>query len=149
MHPADLEAFVDEALGGLPEPRAPHTLLPRVLAAAQHWSLRPWYARAWFTWPRGWQVAAVIALSAIAGASAVLLPGLYGTAVQVTLPVVGRFATAADYMTVAADVGQVLWRTLLQPLAEYAFAFVLVMCLACAVFGMALNQVVLGRMSER
>ena len=34
-------------------PRAPHTLLPRVLAAVQAWAQRPWYERAWFTWPLG------------------------------------------------------------------------------------------------
>ena len=47
MNPADLETLVDCKLKALPTPRAPHTLLPRVLAAVQEWTLRPWYTRAW------------------------------------------------------------------------------------------------------
>ena len=55
MDPADLETFVDGELRRLPLPRAPQTLLPRVLAAVEQWRERPWYARAWFTWPLAWQ----------------------------------------------------------------------------------------------
>jgi hypothetical protein len=36
-----------------------------------------------------------------------------------------------------------------EPLVVYAFGVVLLMCLACAVFGAALNHVAFGRMSEQ
>ena len=62
MNPTDLETLVDRELRRLPALRAPHTLLPRVLAAVQRWSQRPWYARAWFTWPIGGQIASAAAL---------------------------------------------------------------------------------------
>src|ERR1700736_1870656 len=74
MHPVDLETLVDRELRQLPLPRAPHTLLPRVLAAVQAWAQRPWYERAWFTWPLAWQMASVSALILIVCAGAALLP---------------------------------------------------------------------------
>ena len=70
---ADLEQRVDRELRRLPAPRAPHTLLPRVLAAVEAWVNRPWYTRAWFTWPLGWQVASV-ALLVLAVAGVWMLP---------------------------------------------------------------------------
>ena len=39
----------------------------------------------------------------------------------------------------------VIWRAIVRPVAPYAFAFAALMCLACAVFGAALNHVVFGR----
>ena len=58
----DLERVAQRALERLPAPRAPHTLLPRVMAAVQQWTRRPWYARAWVTWPLGWQALSTAAL---------------------------------------------------------------------------------------
>jgi hypothetical protein len=39
----------------------------------------------------------------------------------------------------------VIWRATLQPLVPYAFVLVVVMSLACAALGAALNRVALGR----
>ena len=64
MNTPDLEPRVDRELRRLPAPRAPHTLLPRVMAAAEAWAERPWYTRAWVTWPLAWQVVSVAALVA-------------------------------------------------------------------------------------
>src|SRR4051812_35357151 len=74
MHPADLETLIDRELRQLTPPRAPQTLLPRVIAAVQAWTARPWYERAWFTWPLGWQLASIAALLVVVAASALLLP---------------------------------------------------------------------------
>lgn len=152
MRPADLERLADRGLRDLPLPRAPQTLLPLVMAAVQEWALRPWYTRAWFTWPRGWQIAALAALALLAAGSAVLLPGAGRAAMWTVAPFAGpasELATVREYVRVAAEVGRILWRTVLAPLTGYAFAVVLLMCLACAVFGTALNHVVAGRMSEQ
>src|SRR6185436_18949429 len=59
----DLERRVHEELRRLPAPLAPSTLLPRVLAAVDAWARRPWYERAWFTWPLGWQIVSAAALA--------------------------------------------------------------------------------------
>lgn len=154
MRSADLETVAHRALRALPQPRAPHTLLPRVLRAATAWSLRPWYARAWFTWPREGQVTALAALCAVAAVGLLLLAATVQAAIARILAVSGgrlmhAAAAAAEDLAVAVDAGQVVWGTLIQPLAPYAAAIVIVMCVACAVFGLALNQVALGRMSER
>src|SRR5580765_5228087 len=77
MYPADLDRLVDRELKHLPSPRAPHTLLPRVLAAVEHWTLRPWYTRAWFTWPLAWQIVSLTALALLVVAGALLMPSAW------------------------------------------------------------------------
>jgi predicted permease len=126
MNPADLQRIAHRELRRLPAPRAPHTLLPRVMAAVQEWSLRPWYARDWFTWPEALKVASAIALVLLVFGSALLWPRLEAAFTPVVVP------------------ATVLWRMLLEPLVPYAFVFVMSMCLACAAFAAALNQVVRG-----
>jgi hypothetical protein len=84
MHPVDLEILVGRELRRLPVPRAPQTLLPRVLAAVQAWAQRPWYERAWFTWPVGLQIASIAALIVIVVVGAVVMPGTITAAGAVT-----------------------------------------------------------------
>jgi len=124
MNPADLQRLAHRELRQLPMPRAPHTLLPRIMLAVQEWSSRPWYSRAWFTWPAALKVASAAVLLLLIAGSALLWPRIETTLTPVVLPAV------------------VLWRAVLEPLVGYAFVFVMVMCLACAAFGTALNQVV-------
>ena len=126
---ADLEQRVDRELRRLPAPRAPHTLLPRVLAAVEAWVNRPWYTRAWFTWPLGWQVASV-ALVALVVVGVWLLP------------------PAPASVVVTTNAGRVLWRTIVEPFLAYAFVIVVIMCLACAAFGAALSYVFVERAEQ-
>lgn len=125
----DLEQRVDRELRRLPAPRAPHTLLPRVLAAVDAWLNRPWYTRAWFTWPLGWQVASV-ALLALAFAGIWMLP------------------PAPPSVVVTTNAGRVLWRTIVEPFLAYAFVIVVIMCVACAAFGAALSYVFVERAEQ-
>jgi len=149
MHPDDLDRLVDRELRQLPTPRAPQTLLPRVLAAVEHLTRRPWYARAWFTWPLGWQVMSLIALATIVVGGAALVPAARVAASDATSTlvsrVIGEVATTVHRLDATMSVGRVLWRALLEPLAAYALALVVLMGLACAVFGTALNRVAFGR----
>jgi len=126
----ELERRMRDELARLPSPVAPATLLPRVLAAIDTWARRPWYARAWFTWPLGWQVVSVV-LVAIAS---------YGTWVAPPLP-----ASVAATGTA----GSVIWRTLIEPLMGYVVGLVVLMGLACALFGAALNYLFLERTASR
>jgi hypothetical protein len=126
---ADLEHRVHRELRRLPAPRAPHTLLPRVLAAVEAWVNRPWYTRAWFTWPLGWQVASV-ALLVLAVAGVWMLP------------------PAPPSVVVTTNAGRVLWRTMVEPFLAYAFGIVVLMCLACAAFGAALSYVFVERAEQ-
>ena len=126
----ELEQRVHEELRRLPSPLAPGTLLPRVLAAVDAWANRPWYARAWFTWPLGWQIASV-AFVALAGYAMWAAPPMPSSLVATT------------------SAGSVIWRTLIEPLLGYVVGLVLLMCLACAVFGAALNYLFLERTASR
>ena len=47
------------ALRALPEPRAPRTLAPRVMAAVHARIARP-APRTWFDWPLGWRVSSAV-----------------------------------------------------------------------------------------
>src|SRR4029450_4834111 len=86
----------DRELRRLPSPVAPHTLLPRVLAAVDAWARRPWYTRAWFTWPAGGQVASIVAVLLVA-IGAWMLPA------------------APPSLVVTTNAGRVLWRTMVEP----------------------------------
>jgi len=132
MHPDsdDLETSVDRALRQLPEPSAPQTLLPRVMAAVEAWSRRPWYMRAWFTWPIGWQAASF--------APVVLLAYF-----------VWRLPPAPPAVMAATGAGRILWDVVVEPLLPYMLVVVLLMGLACVVFGLALNYVLLERAEQR
>jgi hypothetical protein len=125
----DLERHVDRELRRLPLPSAPHTLLPRVLAAVEEWARRPWYTRAWFTWPAGWQAASIIAVLLVA-IGVWMLP------------------SAPPSVVVTTNAGRVLWRTMVEPFLAYAFGIVVIMCVACAAFGAALSYVFIERAEQ-
>jgi hypothetical protein len=126
----DLERRVHDELRRLPDPLAPPTLLPRVLAAVDAWARRPWYTRAWFTWPIGWQIASLAALAL----------AVYGTWNLPPLP---------SSILATSNAGSVIWRTLFEPLLGYLVGLVVLMCLACALFGAALNYLFLERTASR
>src|SRR3954466_15035194 len=94
----DLERLADLGLRRLPLPRAPQTLLPRVMAAVHAWADRPWYARAWFTWPVGWQAASVAALL-------IVIAGVVVTVPRIETAVAG--AAALVHVRVLGDVAEV------------------------------------------
>jgi hypothetical protein len=153
MNPGELETIIGRELRQLPAPRAPHTLLPRVLAAVHAWTMRPWYERTWFTWSLGWQLASGAALILLVAGGGMLLPGARAAAVVAAstfaAPMIGEVAGVAEGTAVAVNAGAVLWRALFEPLVPYVFGLVVLMCLACATFGSALNHVAFGRIGQR
>src|SRR5262245_52833424 len=146
MTTTDLEGVIGRELTKLRAVAAPPTLLPRVLAAVQTWSRRPWYTRAWFTWPVAGQLASVIALLLMAvGSVTWLLPAIFaaaGTATSSAL--IQELALARERVALTTNVAGVLWRALVEPVVPYVFALVVPMCVACAAFGTALNHAVFG-----
>jgi hypothetical protein len=147
----DLERLAHRELRRLPPPRAPHTLLPHIMAAVEAAPARPWYTRAWFTWPAGWQVASIAALALLVTGAVLIGPRVQATASGVIAAVhvfAGGVSGAAPVET-TANSARILWRTLLEPLATYALVVVVLMVLACAVFGTALNHVVVERAEQR
>jgi hypothetical protein len=146
MDPANLERTIDRTLKQLPAPRAPETLLPRVMAAVRAWAERPWYARGWFAWPLGWQVAGIAALVAVAAAALAGLAVAHD-AVRAPWPAVaadafGRAAAAVAGAQTMGAAARILWNVTIQPLLPYAFAIAVLMGAACGLLGAALTRVV-------
>jgi hypothetical protein len=137
MDPVDLERLVDRELKQLPRPRAPRTLLPRVLAATVgHDGYAP-AATGWFTWSRAAQAASVIAV--------VLL--VVATSRFLAAPPTG-VSDAARTAGDAATVMRVFWEVLLQPVATYILFLGVMLVLACAA-AWAAFEVALGGASQQ
>ena len=147
MDPADLERQLDHELRALPPPRAPRSLLPRIMAAVEHSVQRPWYARAWLEWPVTMQLTSALVLVGVVAGGSVLLPQLRAavTALSFVADVQSDVADSARNVEVASTAVRVVWRTLLAPVVPWAFALVTLMGAACVVFGTALNHLVFGR----
>jgi hypothetical protein len=130
----ELERVIHAELTRLPEPRAPHTLLPRVMLAVESGSHRAWYTRAWVTWPRWSQAASLAAVS-------IVVYGLWRLPLHMPAP--------PPSVAAAAGTTRVIWEALIQPLLPYLAAVMVLMGLACVLFGAALNYVLLERAGER
>lgn len=135
MDLADGDDPLDRELKRLPGPRAPHTLLPRVLEATVH---RQAAARTgWFTWPVGWRLGSLAAM---------LLTVALAAELMIAPP--QRLSAAAQSASEVATLVRVLWEVLLQPVATYLFVLGISLALACALAWAAL-EAALGGASQR
>ncbi len=108
MTSAELESFVASKLADLSQPRAPASLLPRVLAQIARPRREPWHRRPWHSWPAALQatgvaaclVVAWLAASAWAVFSAAEIPAVIGACM-----VVLRLAAEAGAGYLAALMG--------------------------------------------
>lgn len=137
MDPADLDQLLDRELKQLPRPRAPKSLLPRVMEAAAEPVARPSTATGWSTWPRSWQI----------GAAAALALAVYAVSALITAPPAGA-VEATRTAGEAATLVRVLWDVFLQPVATYMFVLGVALAFACAV-AWAGFEVALGGASHR
>ena len=136
MDPADLEHLLHRELKRLPQPRAPRTLLPRVLTATLDGGDAA-AATGWSTWSHGWQAASVAALLA-------MLTG--GWLLVGSAPSEVTNATRAASET--ATVVRVFWQVLFGPIALYMAVLGVALTLACAA-AWAAFEVALGGASHR
>ena len=136
MDPVDLDDRLDRELKALPRPRAPRTLMPRVLAATVNREARA-AATGWFTWPLWWRIASVVGLVALVA----------GVSVFLSSPP-QRLSEAAETAGKAATVARVLWEVMAQPVATYLFVLGVSLALACALAWAAL-EAALGGASQR
>lgn len=150
---AELERHVDHALADLPPLGAPDTLLPRVLAAVQAWAERPWYQRAWLTWPVGLQVASAALLSLVIAGSALAIPLVQAQGAEAIAFASARMPFdvpnlgASLRVTVIALV--LTWRTLVQPLLLFVLPIAFMAGVAGAAILTALNRVLVERSVQR
>jgi hypothetical protein len=143
----ELERWADRRLRVLPVPRAPDTLLPRVMAAVRALAAKPWYTRTWFTWPLAGQLlSAGIVLSIVIGVwlvSPLLQTTVDSVMSRATQEILRPFAGVIDRADRWMMAARLVWR-LSQPIAAVLLVPVLLMFAACAAFGAALDRVALG-----
>jgi hypothetical protein len=151
MNPDDLERLIDRELKQLPSPRAPGTLLPRVLAATAARKAAPSYAERWFNWPRRWRLAAVAVLVLITAGAGTLgyvwwpqldsgLAWLRGAS--------GNIARVGAAAQDGATLVRACWRVLLGPATFSLLVITLSLSFACAALWAALERVSLRGASE-
>jgi len=145
MEPADTDRRLNRALERLSSPRAPETLVPRVMKAVELREHAPWYRREWRAWPLGWQVLSVAALLGVVVLILTRGPSTGWVTGETLAP--AQAVTSQVEPTVAAL--QILWRVVIEPLVPVLFALVMVMAVACVAIGLTLNYVVLGRTWQR
>jgi hypothetical protein len=152
MTSPDFDARLHDELRALPAPRAPRSLVPRVLAAIARPEPRPWYARAWLTWPRPIQAVSGVAVLVLALGAALLMFGVIPSDVETASaaggPTAGRLAAMAHVLDATAALMRVFWRVLLQPVVVYAFISTIVISLMCAAAWSALSRLALGGASQ-
>ena len=137
MDPADLERLLDRELKQLPAPRAPQTLLPRVMAATGRSATHAPVATGWATWSAGWQAATV-------GVLLLFVAALSWLVAAPPAPVAAATRTAGE----TAAVMRLFWDVLLQPVATYIFVVAIALALACAA-AWAAFEVALGGATQQ
>ena len=149
MSEGDLEHALTAALRDLPEPEAPVTLLPRVMAAVHAREQRPWYVRPWPTWSPLHQVTGVtgcllVLVAAITFAAPALSSAANATGVHAMLGPLTDLARSAQNLlsvvsTIAGTAGT-LWQRLCGPLVVYAALVVVLLGGAIGMLGTALHH---------
>ena len=137
MDPVDLDQLLDRELKRLPRPRAPRTLLPRVIAATIDRASDVSAATGWSTWSRAWQLGSVTCVLAVLVGIWLLLPAAPREITDAT-------RTAAETATVI----RVFWQVLFGPIAIYIAVLGVALTLACAA-AWAAFEVALGGASHR
>jgi len=147
MDPRSPDDVVHGALRRLKPPRAPSTLVPRVLAAiaerdraALH-DPGPW---TWFTWPLAWKAASIAALVVLAAGLAWLQPGVPGILEGSISGAGARITPLLEATAAVVSVMSIVWEAFLQPIVGYLLVWIVLMSAACAAFGAAVGRVALG-----
>jgi hypothetical protein len=157
MDPRELERLIDRELREAPAPRAPETLLPRVMQAVRAAQAAPSITDAvvvpaprpvsgWRSWPVSGQIAAASAVVLLVMGLANVWPLIYQLiSAALANPATGttgaRLAGILQQLEAAVAAARVVWRVI-EPVTVFVCTVVTVMALACALFGTALGRVV-------
>ena len=132
MTPSELECLIGRSLGALPDPKAPDSLLPRLMASVRRMASRPWYRRPWIAWPTVIQMASAAVLAAV-----------------LWLAATGMGRVASTELPALVGGAEVLWRLVIEPHAVYMAVFACAMGAACAVYCAVISIVLWERSPER
>jgi hypothetical protein len=145
MHRGETERRIDRALKELPLLRAPDTLLPRVSAAVQAWMRRPWYERAWFTWPLALRVVGITTLALMLASASVVAPEIFAlaraSAADLVANLLERVPVGLLRFEAALSTLLEAWQIVSARLLAYAAAAVFLLALTSALCVAALNRV--------
>lgn len=151
--PRDLERLIVRELKRLPAPRAPRTLMPRVLAAVAKQEPAPWYSRPWATWPPIVQAFSLVLFAEIGAGLWTLWPHVPRLIAETGAPaaaaVMSRVASLTNQASQIAAVVRALWQVLLGPIAIFVLALTIIVSLACAAAWTAVKSVALGGASSQ
>jgi hypothetical protein len=151
MNADDLERLVGEELARLPQPRAPRTLLPRVLAATTEVAPAP--VSGWLAGTRRWRLAIAsvvvalgVGLTLFVAARAWSRPdgGALSDAILAANRALAGIAWAVGVLRQASALGRIVWQSLVAPIGAYVLVLSMMFSLACAALWAALD-----RMSSR
>jgi hypothetical protein len=135
------------ALRDLPEPRAPRTLAPRVMAIVHARIAHP-PKPTWFEWPRVWQIASLTGAVVLLGALVVGWPFLVAWAQPGLDAVAARVAPVIANLHAAWAFAGMVFRGVWHPVAMPFLLFVTAMTIACVTVGAMLGRVALGGASR-
>jgi hypothetical protein len=138
---------LDRALRMLPDPRAPRTLAPRVMAAV-HARLAHPPARTWFEWPLVWRISSITAAVLMLVAVWIVWPMAVGWAQPAVDAATVRFVALQHGATAVLSVFSVVFRSVWHPVVMPFVVFLTVMTIACATVGAMLGRVALGGASR-
>lgn len=144
---SDLERAIGRAVDALPPPRAPRTLLPRVMADVEATVPVGVRHRPWFAWSPLARAALVVVSLFVLTAAWWLWPLAWvaGGYLPESVQQAGRQAEAVA--TTAGDllqVGSLVWQAVLGPVVRGLFLLTVVLCTACALIAAALGRIALG-----
>lgn len=142
MKPSDLESFIQRKLAELPAPKAPETLLSRIMVEVRQTRRNPRRQGSWIGGVRqhpavrltAWMALILLGVLAVDWSSG----GVVGSAWGVFLATVDEAAGGARAILHG---GQVLWRVLLEPIAVYLILWVGCMWVFLALLWEALRSV--------
>jgi len=148
----ELRDPIGQALRDLTAPKAPPTLLPRVLEAIRAREAEPWYRRPWVRWPRAVQVGSLVAVVATVALFGVVLPAIQATAFGEASGTLGTVLTLTTGLGRAlgalANAAGSVWNAVVGPVVALAFVVGLCLSVTCAGVGVALRKIALGGVIE-
>ena len=144
----DLDHQLDHELRRLPAPIAPVSLLPRVMQAVAQAEEKPWYSRAWVTWPRPVQLSSAVLLLALMAGLWRIAPIAFASIPDFWSPALAagadRIAPVMRFLKDGSTLTRVLWDVLIQPIAVYFLMLTVALALACGLLWTAVKRIALG-----
>lgn len=137
----DLDFELDRQLHDLPAPKAPATLLPRILVATGRLDRSPWYARPWVAWPRELQVASAAMVMLVIAAIILDLPVLHWISPRLSSGLGAALDPIRTLVSQVSTLTRVFWHVWLEPLALYLIAVFVLVSLAVAAALSIVNRV--------